>query len=197
MWTEPIKCLSRVSKANMGGIRNFPSAVITPITLPVADSTVICLVQSCFSLFPGLIHFVYADCSFAEFFSLFFPGSVSFPWACLRAQNNSLPSAPPRWCRLSWNGDKFLGSKRCCCCCQLLCRCRDYSPLLALSSDSKSPSQEVKELPKEWAIGDSEADCFYLRVRKRDLLSLLVTKTHKDMCTFSVSLPGKLAVVFH
>lgn len=56
----------------MGGIRNFPSAVITPITLPVADSTVICLVQSCFSLFPGLIHFVYADCSFAELFSLFF-----------------------------------------------------------------------------------------------------------------------------
>jgi len=31
----------------------------------------ICLVQSCFSLLPGLMGFVYADCSFAEF-SLFF-----------------------------------------------------------------------------------------------------------------------------
>lgn len=86
MRTEPIKCLSSVSKANMGGIKNFPSAVITPITLPVADSTVICLVQLCFGLLPGLIGFVYADCSFAEllswvFFFMFslFPGPSSEP----------------------------------------------------------------------------------------------------------------------
>lgn len=78
MRTEPIKCLSSVSKANMGGIRNFPSAVITPITLPIADSTVICLVQSCFGLLPGLIGFVYADCSFAEPLSFFFPSCFLF-----------------------------------------------------------------------------------------------------------------------
>lgn len=79
MRTEPIKCLSSVSKANMGGIKNFPSAVITPITLPIADSTVICLVQSCFGLLPGLIGFVYADCSFAELLSLFFLMLSLFP----------------------------------------------------------------------------------------------------------------------
>lgn len=85
MKTKPIKCLSSVSKANMGSIRNFPSAVITPITLPIADSAVICLVQSCFGLLPGLIGFVYVDCSFAELLSFFslvlslFHGPVSEP----------------------------------------------------------------------------------------------------------------------
>lgn len=41
--------------------------------------------------------------------------------------------------------------------------------------------------------GGSGADCLYLRDRKGDLVSLLVTKAHKYMCT----LPGKLAGVFH
>lgn len=204
MWTEPIKRLSRVSKVNTGGIRNFPSAVIMPITLPVADSTVICLVQSCFSPLPELIHFVYPDCSFAELFSLFFLvfslflGSVSAPRIVLFP----LPLQGVSWKgRVSWNGDKFLGRKRCCCCSQLLCRCRDHPLLLllVLSLESKNPSQEVKELLKEWAVGDSgsEADCFYLRDRKRSLVPLLLTKAHKETSTLTVSLPGKLAGVFH
>lgn len=86
MRTEPIKCLNSISKANMGGIKNFPSAVRTSITLPIADSAVICLVQSCFGLLPGLIGFVYADCSSAELLSLFIPHSFSFPCAQLRVQ---------------------------------------------------------------------------------------------------------------
>ena len=109
MRTEPIKCLSSVSKVNMGGIRNFPSAVITPITLPSADSTMICLVQSCFSLLPGLMGFVYADCSFAEFslffflvFSLF-PGPRSEP----RISHLSLWSFPAGYCQ---GATGFLGA---------------------------------------------------------------------------------------
>lgn len=90
MRTKPIKWLSSVSKVNMGGIKNFPSAVITPITLPIADSTVICLVQSCFSVLPGLMCFVYADCSFEELRSLFFDLCFLSPWAQLRAQNSPL-----------------------------------------------------------------------------------------------------------
>lgn len=68
-----------------------------------------------------------------------------------------------------------------------------------LSLESKNPSQEVKELLKEWAVGGggSEADCFYLRDRKRSLVPLLLTNAHKETSTLTVSLPGKLAGVFH
>lgn len=156
MRTEPIKCLSSVSKANMDGIKNFPSAVITPITLPIADSTVICLVQSCFVLLPGPIGFVYADCSFAEFLSLFFSHVFSFPWARLRALN----SPPPpvlifSRARVSPRGHELLGRKRCCCCSQLLCECKDDPPFpfLPLSLKNKESSQEVKQLVKERAVG--------------------------------------------
>lgn len=77
---------------------------------------------------------------------------------------------------------------------------RSYSPSPSSTEFRKQKtSQEVKELLKEWAVGDggSEADCFYLRDRKRDLVSLLVTKAPKDTPTLTVSLPGKLAGVFH
>lgn len=95
----------------MGGIRNFPSAVITPITLPIADSTVICLVQPCFSLLPGLIGFVYADCSFADFLSVFF-SCLSFPLVRGEALNH--PPAPPLIAsqgRHHWGAMSFGGAR--------------------------------------------------------------------------------------
>lgn len=138
--------------------------------------------------------------AFLSFFLVFslFLGSVLAPRIVLFP----LPLQGVSWKgRVSWNGDKFLGSKRCCCCSQLLCRCRDHPLLLplVLSLESKNPSQEVKELLKEWAVGDSgsEADCFYLRDRKRSLVPLLLMKAHKETSTLTVSLPGKLAGVFH
>lgn len=48
-----IKWLSIISKESLGSIRNSPSAVITPITLPIADSIVMCLVQSGVGLLQG------------------------------------------------------------------------------------------------------------------------------------------------
>lgn len=98
----------------------------------------------------------------------------------------------------------FFGSKRCCCCSQLLCRCRDHPLLLLLplSLESKNPPRRSRSFSRSGLLGldddgGSEADCFYLRDRKRDLVPLLVTKAHKDMCTLRVSLPGKLAGFFH
>lgn len=207
MRTEPIKCLSSVSKANMGGIKNFPSAVITPITLPVADSTVICLVQLCFGLLPGLIGFVYADCSFAELLSLgFFFHIFSFPWAQLRAQNSPLPPVlASSLGRVLPKGNEFLQSKRCCWCSQLVCESRDDPPIPLLPPSLKKTKNSPKKpssFSRSWQLGSagdggSEADRFCLRERKRDLVSLQMAKAHKDTCALKASLPGKLEGVFH
>lgn len=48
-----IKWLSIISKGSSGSIRNSPSAVITPITLPIADSIMMCFVQSGVGLLQG------------------------------------------------------------------------------------------------------------------------------------------------
>lgn len=48
-----IKWLSIISKGSSGSIRNSPSAVITPITLPIADSIMMCFVQSGIGLLQG------------------------------------------------------------------------------------------------------------------------------------------------
>lgn len=67
---------------------------------------------------------------------------------------------------------------------------------------AKSPPKKPRSFSGRGLIGldgdgVSEADCFYLRDRKGDLVPLLVTKAHKYMCTLTVSLPGKSAGVFH
>lgn len=164
MNTEPIKCLSSVSKVNMGGIRNFPSAVIMPITLPIADSTVICLVQSCFGLLPGLIGFVYADCSFAELFLSFFLVLSLFPEPGSEPTIALLPAVLiSSRSRASPRGIEFLGSKRSCCCFQLLCECKDV-PCLPLLL----PSLKKRVLPR------SQAAC--QRAGSWDLLGMVALK---------------------
>lgn len=196
MRTKPIKCLSSVSKTNMGSIKFFPLAVIMAITFPVADSTMICLVQSCFRLLSGLIGFVYADCTFAEILSLsffFFP-PLEFLFSFVPAQSPEQTTSycgvfqsgqgVTKRCRIFWEQEMLL-------LCPTILWIQRWSSPSTTEFKNKESSHEASSFLsskrlKSTGDGGSEANHFCLSERKMDLASLQMAKAHKDTCMLRV-----------